>query len=186
MDCYDHSQGISLIWFLPILGALLSRLHGSSIEIPKVLKTFLWALPFGIAFIILSYSNIILCLYGAPLVVAGCMVGKATGYGRGFRLYEPMADGDKPEKIEFLILPLYNRIPLYWYKVLIMTLAGIAAVSGAVVGFSLINPLYGLVMLIAGAFKGINAMIFDQDNIKRELADGFVAYLGLAICLHSI
>ena len=93
---------------IPYILGLISSWHGGNIAIPhdsKVLKSIVWCVPFAAA--ILVYCPLwMLCF--VPL----CLL-KAMGHGRGFRLKEPMIEGDKPEKIEWLILPLMSKIPLY-------------------------------------------------------------------------
>jgi hypothetical protein len=174
-----------LLIFLPVIGGIISRFHGGGFKggVNKSFKNILWASPFG-AVAALSHSGWWMLLGFVALGL--CAVGKATGHGRGFRLKEPMKEGSEREKVEYLIFWLENKIPLYWYKVLIMTLVGLAAVLGAVL---LIAPVYpGLAAIIAlgGAFKGVNAMIFDKQTEWREFADGFVAYSALGYSAYQI
>lgn len=89
-----------------------------------------------------------------------------------------MKPGSSPERVEILIP---KKLPLYWYKVSIMSLTGLAAVSGAVIAISIINPIAGLIVALGGAFKGVNAMVFDLKTEYREFADGFAAYFCLAV-----
>lgn len=159
-----------------ILGGLISRWHGGGFVSgsPKVLKNILWALPIAA----LCYSVHDGSLIAFFLVLVSCLAGKSLGHGRGFRLKEPMKPGSSPERVEILIP---KKLPLYWYKVSIMSLTGLAAVSGAVIAISIINPIAGLIVALGGAFKGVNAMVFDLKTEYREFADGFAAYFCLAV-----
>lgn len=161
-------------WILGIVSAWHGgRIHGGD---PKFIKNLAWCLPFAVAVGIY-------CPVWTLVFVPLCYL-KTMGHGRGFRLKEPMKDGSTPDSIErYLILPLLDKIPLYWYKVLLMSLVGLAAVSGGVIAFSIANPLAGLCVALAGLWKGVNAMIFDADgetgNAVREFADGCAAGCGL-------
>lgn len=96
---------------------------------------------------------------------------------------EPMKEGSEKEWPEYILMPLFGGLPdgkkLYWYKVLIMAFAGLAAVSGGVIAFAIANPLAGLAVAVGGLFKGVNAMIFDQNTVSREVMDGVAGYSGL-------
>lgn len=161
---------------IPLLGGLLSSWHGGNVPIkaPHVLKSIIWAVPFSLYALHAGIALALVCLIL-------CSLGKSTGHGRGFRLTEPMEEGSKPEKVEYLIRGLYGKIPLYWYKVLIMALTGLAAVSGAVVAFSFVSIPLGLLFALGGLFKGINAIIFDKKTEIREFADGVCAYYPLTL-----
>ncbi len=50
------------------------------------------------------------------------------GHGRGISLKEPMDPESNPEKIEILTLWLIDKIPMYWYKCLILSLTGLVGV----------------------------------------------------------
>jgi hypothetical protein len=158
---------------LPILGGILSAFHGGQIKggVNKSLKNILWTLPFTIC------AFIYLPIWSVPFTLL-CLL-KALGHGRFFRLWEPMLPESTPEKIEYLILWLYGKIPLPVYKVLGMSLVGIAACLGGVVAFGLINPWLGLVIALGGALKGLNLVLFNKDTAVREYADGCCAYSAL-------
>lgn len=170
-----------ILFILPALGGTLSAWHGGQIKggSNKTLKNFLWALPFLIcALVFLPFSLINFLCMGNML--------KATGHGRGFRLKEPMKIGAEREKVEYLIWYLEGRIPLYWYKVLIMCLAGLAAVLCSAIVFGLYNPLAGAIIALGGLLKGLNAIIFDLNTVSREYADGVTAYSGLLMAVFII
>lgn len=181
-----------------LLGGILSRWHGGGfafvekilkIDFAKVFKNIVYALPFGIATGI-AYQIVygywwLSVLVGLSALATALL--KATGHGRGFRLKQPMEDGSKPEKIEkYLILWLMPYMPLYWYKVLLMSLTGLAPTIGAASTFAWINPASGAIIALGGLFKGINAMIFDLKTERREFADGAVSYAALALALLMI
>ena len=170
-----------MIWLaIPYL-TIMSSWHGGQIigGSPKLLKAFLWGLPFGIVAGLAYAPYGWIAILPGIVVTALCALGKNTGHGRGFRLKEPMKEGSELEKVEYLIRGLYGKIPLYWYKVLIMALAGLAAVLGCVLLLAPISVASCLFLIASGAFKGVNAMIFDLDTVKREWADGFTAGCGL-------
>lgn len=164
---------------LAYLGGLISAWHGGQLSggDSKALKNFIWAAPFIIA--IGFHISWFMASFGLL-----CML-KGGPHGRGFRLEEPMKEGSQKEWPEYLLMPLFGGIPtgkkLYAYKVLIMALAGLAAVSGAVIAFGLHDPLTGLLFAVGGLFKGINAMIWDKNTQAREFADGVCAYSPLTI-----
>lgn len=163
-----------------LVGGVISRWHGGGFVSgsPKALKNIIWSIPFSLT-AIFAYSGYgiatISCM--AFLALAFCIAGKALGHGRGFRLKEPMKLGSEPEVIE-AIIP--DKLPLYWYKVAIMSGVGFCAVSGAVLTIAWVNPLAALTIAIGGLFKGVNAMIFDKHTEAREFADGYMAYVSLA------
>lgn len=170
---------ILLLTNLPILGGFLSGLHGGQIVggTRKGYKNLAWCIPFGVcALAFLPWWTIIFI----PL----CYL-KTTGHGRGFRIWEPMEEGAKLDGVErYGLKYLYGKTPLPLYKILIMAFSGLAAVSGGVIAFGIVNPWLGLVIAIGGLWKGINALIFDKNNLGREVMDGVCAYSGLmAACL---
>ena len=178
---------------LPIYGAVMSRFHGGGLKggVNKTLKNCLWALPFGII-IWLCGGALWLC----ALTVALCLIGKATGHGRGLGSDEPLRDDMKPEKVETLILWLQPSLQDRAYKHLIMSLTGFTAVSGAVIAFMFIDPMAGLVVALGGLLKGVayeigtfilpgstkgSIKVFSEKTAIGEFITGFFAYGGLAI-----
>jgi len=164
-----------LILLVSFLQGFLSRWHGGGyFKAPKVVKNMVWALPFSII-TFLAFND----RYGidsqticATIVCFALCLLKAMGHGRFFRLNEPMKLGSEPEVIE-AVIP--DKIPLYWYKVTGMALVGLCAVSGSILTLGYLDPLMGFIVAIGGAFKGVNAMIFDTHTEYREFADGFMA-----------
>ena len=159
-----------MIGFLPLILGTISAWHGGRIVggFNKTLKNVCWMLPFLITSLV--YNPI-----GFAQLFNIANISKGIGHGRGLRLHEPMEIDSDPEYVEFLIFWLQGRIPLYWYKVLIMALAGLVPVLGSVIAFGVHNPVAGAVIALGGLFKGINAMIFDLDTEVREYADGVAA-----------
>ena len=169
-----------LVILCGIIGAFLSRWHGGGFfKSPKVLKNLFWAIPFALVSILAFHgSPLWVQITVAVISLALSIAGKAMGHGRGFRLHEPMKLGSEPEVIE-AIIP--DKLPLYWYKVAIMSLTGFCAVSGAVLPVLAVNPKAAVIIALGGLFKGVNAMVFDKHTELRELADGYMAYVSLAV-----
>ncbi len=163
---------------LGLVGGVASRWHGGGYisGSPKSVKNLVWALPIAASTASFYESGTALIVFFVGLLL--CIAGKALGHGRGFRLKEPMKSGSTPERVE-AIIP--DKLPLYWYKVSIMALTGLAAVSGGVVALMFVNPLAGVILAIGGVFKGLNAMVFDLKTEYREFADGFAAYFFLML-----
>jgi hypothetical protein len=82
---------------------------------------------------------------------------------------------------------LHGKIPEYWYDFLGNAVAGIAAVAGAAAWFSLINPIYGLIMIVFGSMRSFAYMIGwllpKHQTPWAEALTGLFAYTGLLICL---
>lgn len=188
-----------MIWLLipfAFTGAFISRWHGGGFiqNSPKVLKNFLWALPFSV------------CAYFATtqwwvslLVLAWSIVFKATGHGGAMDLghspKEPGAGRD-PEKLEYLVLWLHGRIPTYWYDLLTLAIIGLFSVAGAAFAVGYTNTLAGIIIALGGLGKPIGYAIgwqlnraiedfFSEDlNEATEIGEfltGFLAYLCLGI-----
>lgn len=182
-----------LFLLLPIYGLLVSRFHGGGFYggFSKTIKNLMWAVPFALAAGLLGEWW--LGLVALPL----CLFGKATGHGGWMDLgtwTKPRSD----ERIEFIIKPLRDKMPVYWYDVLGMALVGFAAVSGAVIAFAFINPLSASIIALGGLFKAVAYMIgwwifpeyrgigpedFDTSTEIGEALTGFFAYAGLAAAL---
>ncbi len=186
------------------LGLFLSRWHGGGFigGSPKVLKNILWALPFaGVAYFAHTGSA---AWIWAGVALALCLFGKATGHGGGMDLaHSPKEPGGNParspEKLERLILWLYDDLPRYWYDALILVLVGLAAVSGAALAVGVVNSAAGLVIALGGCLKAAAYMVgwaindyapqllddlpddFDEATEIGEALTGFFAYLALGI-----
>jgi len=163
-----------------IIGGFISRWHGGGyFKAAKVIKNSVWSFPFSLATFYLFYDEYGLDsqTIGATIVCFALCLLKAMGHGRFFRLHEPMKPLSEPEVIEAII----PDMPLYWYKVTGMTLVGLCAVSGSILTLGYIDPLWGFIVAVGGAFKGVNAMIFDKYTEYREFCDGFMAYLMLGM-----
>lgn len=171
-----------MIMILPWILGILSAWHGGRIHggDPKAIKNLAWC--FAIAIPVGIYCPLWTLVF-MPL----CYL-KTTGHGRGFDLKEPMKIGSEPEQVEVfeykkirinLLIRLIDKIPLYWYKVLLMSAVGLAACSGAVAAFAVASPLAGLCVAAGGLFKGVNAMLFDKDTAVREAMDGVAVGCGI-------
>lgn len=130
---------ITLVW-----GWVSRMCGGAPPKLPWGLDQWLYALPY-----------LVVCLPSWWSIAAylGAVLGKRMGHGRGMSLREPMKPGSKPEKIEFLILWLQPHLPVYWYKVLILALTGLAV--SLVAGIVTHNP----VLALSGLLKAPGYMI---------------------------
>lgn len=146
----------------------MSRWHGGGFikGSPKILKAFLWSLPFalasGAAFHLDGHSWTVTGIVAA-LVLAGCMVFKNTGHGGGMDLAhnskEPDA-GRESEKLEYLILWLHGKMPQYWYDALLLCIIGTASTLLPAIAIGIVNPWAGLVCAAGGTFgKPVGYMI---------------------------
>lgn len=199
------------MWFLLIplagvVGAFISRFHGGGfVKAPRVVRNLAWSAPFGLAvfFAFLTVTELKLAAVLGAVALGLCYLGKTTGHGGGMDLgthpSEPGA-GREPEKLEYLILPLFDKIPRYWYDALLLALTGLAAVSG---GFFLVyfDWVVALLFFVGGASKAIGYMIGwaifpeeDKDGPKEwreatqvgEYLTGFFAFCALSAALIRI
>jgi len=163
------------LWiFLLISSGYISGWHGGQIHggDPKVLKNLAWCLPQTIA------VSLICPWWTIPFTALNYL--KTTSHGRGFRLWEPMEENSDLDGVErYGLKYLYGKIPLSLYKVLIMSLTGVLSVSGTVIAFYCVDPLMALPVVIGGLWKGINALIYDKNNLSRETMDGVCAFAGI-------
>lgn len=188
-----------------VIGAFLSRWHGGGFisGSPKLLKAFLWSLPFalasGAAFYLDGHSWMVTGIVAA-LVLAGCMVFKNTGHGGGMDLAHNTKEpgkGREPEKLEYLILWLHGKMPQYWYDALLLLVIGTASTLLPAIAIGIVNPLAGLIVLAGGMFgKPVGYMIghaiadaglikdlpedLDHATAVGELLTGVFAYSCLA------
>lgn len=164
-----------------VIGGFMSRWHGGGFisGSPKLLKAFLWSLPFalssGLAFHLDDHSWIVTGLV-ALLVLAGCMVFKNTGHGGGMDLAhntkEP-GNGREPEKLEYLILLLHGKMPAYWYDALLLLVIGTASTLLPAIAIGIVNPLAGAVVLAGGMFGKPVGYMIGHALKDRGLLDGF-------------
>lgn len=167
------------VFVLALLGAFMSRWHGGGFigGSPKILKAFLWSLPFalvnGAAWFIYPPTLFWGILWATVAVVflavlIWSMIFKNTGHGGGMDMAkspkEP--DGDtpetkrSPEKLEYLILWLHPKMPRYWYDALLLAVIGAFSTAGAVAGLAFINTGAAAIVLFGGAAgKSLGYMI---------------------------
>jgi len=132
----DVTKKVGFVAGLALLGTVLSRWHGGGFigGSPKILKNFLWSVPFALAagaawmhersqavnwtwwlkdhlpaIQALDFETILLCICIAVALLALClcMVGKSSGHGGGIddgRSDKEPGAGRDPEKVEYLIL----------------------------------------------------------------------------------
>jgi hypothetical protein len=92
------------------------------------------------------------------------------------------------ERLEFIIRPLYNKIPEYWYDVIGLSVVGLAAVSGGLL-IAPYNPLGAVAIALAGLMKPLGYMIgwklwpSPKSTEFGEYVTGFIAYLPLAFLI---
>jgi len=197
-------KAVAGILFAAIVG-LASRFHGGGFKggVNKTLKNTLWALLLTIPTSLAFYLTVGV---GTPFYVATAgafLFGflKAMGHGRGMSVGLPMKVGSSPEKIEYLILWLQDKIPNYWYKALILVLVGLAPALGAAAAFGYLDLLAGLVVALGGMAKALAYMIgwkilpvettkgpkdFNEATAVGEGLTGVFQGLALATAFHIV
>ena len=174
------------------MGGLISRWHGGGFfECPKIFKTMIWACPFGaIVFLYFFRYGLASALVFGVIAFALSGFGKATGHGGGIDLGhnpEQPGSGRKPEKLEYLILWLHGNIPEYWYDLLLLSICGLAAVSGGLLVF-FVNPVAGSLFFIGGLMKGASyalgwSLYPEKATETGEFLTGIFAYAALSSAL---
>jgi hypothetical protein len=147
--------------FLAVYLGFASRLHGGGFwsNVPKPYRNAIWTAPFGvISFWVSIPLGMAWAVALGVISFALCFAGKATGHGNFMDLGRTTHDS-KDERIEFLIKPLKDRLPIYWYDALGLSVVGLIAVSGGVIALGIQNPLSGLILAIGGMSKAIAYMI---------------------------
>lgn len=203
----DVTKKVGFTAFMAVVGAVISRWHGGGFVggSPKMLKNFLWALPFGvISFAAYFHDNLLKAITIGVISLAVCMLGKTTGHGGGMDLgHNPKeaGDGREPEKVEYLILWIRKAFHVkrsYWYDALLLALVGLFAVAGAAIAVGWTNPLAGIIIALGGVLKAPAYMIgwaifpdgqgdgpkdLDEATAIGEFLTGFFAFLALAIAI---
>lgn len=146
---------------IELLGAFIYRWRGMSHPykkyFPRPFNQMVFALPFAYeAFI---HTDILVAL----VVLALTTLGVLTGHGRGMSLNEPLTG--KPETLEFLIRFLENKIPVYWYKVILLSITGLAITLPS--GIVTLNP----ILALSGILKG-PAYMLGHFGSKRGTESG--------------
>jgi len=183
----------AIIASVAALGAVLSRFHGGGYVsgFPKTIKNILWALPFAAAVYFLSDHPLAITLSLAVICFILCLLGKASGHGKHFDLGTWQQESDD-ERLTFIIKPLEDKMPVYWWDALGMAVIGFAAASGAVLAFAFINPLFSVIMAVAGILKAPAYMLgwalfpHNKGGIATEIGEyltGAFAFGALALCL---
>lgn len=192
----------ALIAIIAMIGAGLSRWHGGGFigGSPKILKAFLWSLPFAGIAVFAHWGSDWKTLAAIGLgVLAWSMVFKNTGHGAGMDLAhsdkEP-GKGRDPEKLEYLILWLHGRMPQYWYDFLLLTIIGLFSVAGAAIAVGYVNPWAGAIIALGGLGKPAGYAIgwavypeaqgrgwkeFDEATEIGEGLTGLFAFMALGI-----
>ncbi len=165
-----------------IIGALLSRLHGSTWLPYKILKSILWALPFAVIVWLLLGG------WWALLVLAGCSLTKSTGHGNWLDYGRRNNEVFEDERTEFLIKPAKSKLSGYWYDALGMLITGILSTLPFALVMFFVNPIYYVVAVFGGALKTVGYMIGwkflpKQATVIGELFSGATAYLVLDLII---
>lgn len=157
------------------------------------LEQWIYSLPY--LFILIPFVEPVIFI----LCYLTAVIGKRTGHGGGMDLghsNEEAGNGRTPEKVEFLILPLYNKIPRYWYDALLLALTGLIVTIPTGIVIADINPFWGVFLALSGLTKPIAYMIgwvtypnFTGKGLKwlneataiGEFLTGFFSYICLGI-----
>lgn len=145
----------ALILFLALFGGFLGRWHGIKIgfEVPRSIKNFVCSYPFGVAAIGITHNQYIACV-----CFLMSLAGIATGDGRGISLTQPLRGS--PEFFEFLTLWAVQKIPLYWYKALLLMTNGLIICSGPVIAFCIVGQFSNAALAaLGGALKPVGYII---------------------------
>lgn len=168
---------IPIIIAAAYLGGWLSRWHGGGMfEAPKVIKNITWALPL----------TAIACYVSGWWGLLGLLcIAKGTGHGRVWNPFIPLDTTKTPEKLEWPILWLHGKIPDFSYKVIALSLIGLAATLGAAIAIGITSPAAGALCALGGALKPVGYVVgwvFWPDNHKSyatrtgEWGGGIPAY----------
>lgn len=154
-DRYNYGPVVKWLALLVIpFMAWVSRMAGGGWpKLPLGLDQWLYSLP---------YAALLAPLTGwySVLGYLGAVGGKRTGHGTGISLKEPFKSDWKPEKLEYLVVWLKDKISVYAYKSLVLAVTGV----GTVIVSCVLLALYGeilaaLVLFISGAMKAPAYMI---------------------------
>lgn len=203
-----------LIVSFALLGGWFSRMCGGGPpKLPWGLDQWIYAFPYMLIALLPSATILYLLKfvddekkpnwkYVALVAVGpylGALVGKRTGHGGGLDMgrseKEPFAGRD-PEKLEYLILWLHDKMPRYWYDALIMAITGLAVtlVPGIVVAF--LDLWAGVFLALSGLSKAPAYMIgyliypngqgrgiphLNEGSAIGEFLTGFFGYGALGI-----
>ena len=134
-----------------LLGGIIYRWRGSSHSY-RPLPQLLFSLPFAV------YSPY-------PLVVfALTFLAVCSGHGRWMSLKHPLTG--KPERTEFIIQWLENKLPPYWYKVLGLSLSGMLITLPA--GIAALDPF----LAVSGILKAVAYMIgWQSKRYQTEIGE---------------
>lgn len=121
------------LWLL-IGGGYVYWIRGQSSTVPKPIYQILFALPYA-TLVCVQYN-----WYIALIILVITTLGVWTGHGN----FQPLEEPQNPpstaddERLEFIIKPLKNKIPQYWYKVLGLFITGLSITLPT--GLVLLNP----------------------------------------------
>lgn len=129
--------------FMAICGGALYRFRGHASKykrfFPRPFNQAAFALPYAWIF---KGDWLVFCV-----VWLLTTLGVITGHGRGISLSDPNLIG-KPETLEIMTKWLIPYMPVYWYKVLVLSVTGLAITLPA--GILTGNP----VLALSGHLKG--------------------------------
>ena len=134
-----------MLWLLSPIGGILYRARGGWPDIPRPIEQCLFCLPVLLFVIYVPWYTAI-CAYALSVVAT------LKGHGKHMDLgsYDKPADD---EWYEFLIKWLENKIPVYWYDVIGISL------SGLFITLPLILVTTNAFVILAGSLKGLAYMI---------------------------
>lgn len=145
-----------------VLGAFISRWHGGGyFKTAKILKNMAWGAQLGVPTGLIYYLSelpLSLSVSVGLAVTILCGALKGTGHGGGIDLgtnpKEP-GEGRTVERLEYIILPLHDKINRRLYDTLLLSITGIAAVLPAAIALGHIDILVGIIVFVMGALKGL-------------------------------
>jgi len=165
---------------LILLGAWLYRWRGAAHPykkyFPRPFNQIVFASPFA-AVALLFWWPVIgwVAVLPALLVWVMSTLGTLTGHGRGMDLGD--TDKGEPETLEFIVRWLKDRLPLFWYDMLLLSVTGLAVTAPA--GIATMN----LWLALSGAIKGpayAVAKFFKMGTEGGELLTGAVLWGAVA------
>lgn len=216
-----------LLFILPFIGGAISRFHGGGFKggVNKSFKNFLWSSFFalGTYYTANSVGESALVTWVLTILCLALCLLKATGHGTYFLARPLKGLKEQIERFDFIVTALFGEDwrtnypeghkftaqekkyfqeaiydDLYFRNVFGMALTGFLAVSGAVLAFSYINPLAGLIVALGGCMKGLcyafgewllpngkktGVLHFMYSTEIAEALTGLFAYLGLALAI---
>lgn len=182
---------IGITVLLTIYCTFMSLAHGGT-DMENKVGRFIDDLSLEAWFLALPILPIVYLIDGNFIWPVLCyligVLGFRTGHGRGMSLKEPMKPNSKPEKVEYLIFYLQDKLSTYKYKLLILILTGLFSFTlPAIYGMLEGQWLVALIFALTGISKGLAYVIGwevypnnDEGYKATQLAEGLRGtFLGL-------